>query len=396
MIHSKAVDPRVYPINGDFAPAQIDRAQDLGGDLTLNREKVNEIGRDGAVGYRKQTPAFKYTLRQFEYGNMEFWNKIANNTGSVELGDFKTSKFDMAAFLTDDNDVFKGTLYLPNLRVNGFGINIGSPDASIERNFDFLGEDYQILKENYLAFEKVTVATSAPSDEVVVLSPVPVEYADGKYILRVARIRAGVTSILVEGTDDNEYSFAAPASVTVRDCEYGDIIKVYYVSATASETIWANNDVDVPVLSADCADIYLKVGVGDAAKMYRVQSASMDITFDRADYREIGNKDIVQTGIKSNTVSIKLGRLLEDFTIEEALASTTGYPLIDAREFSDEISIIVKVYEDNTKTTFKMGYKAVGLTPTALANSTPVEDYTTMDTTLEGESLIISSSEGDM
>jgi hypothetical protein len=78
MIHSRYVKPRVFPWNNDRDPEQIDRSQEIGGDLTLNREKTYEIGRDGVLGYNKGIPSFAYTMRQYEYGSMAFFRALAN------------------------------------------------------------------------------------------------------------------------------------------------------------------------------------------------------------------------------------------------------------------------------------------------------------------------------
>ena len=51
MIHSDKYQPNIYPINGDTPPASIARAQAIDPTETLNRERVDEIGRTGVVGY---------------------------------------------------------------------------------------------------------------------------------------------------------------------------------------------------------------------------------------------------------------------------------------------------------------------------------------------------------
>jgi len=130
MIHTSYWRPRVYPYNGDIAPAQIDRLQDLSASVTLNREKIREIGRDGTVSWRKRIPATRLSLRQFEYGDIEFWQKLANvapSATSVVLNDFKTSMIDICGYCTDDDTTFAGTVWYPKLRTSGWGISIGDP-----------------------------------------------------------------------------------------------------------------------------------------------------------------------------------------------------------------------------------------------------------------------------
>jgi hypothetical protein len=399
MIPAKATKPRVYPRNSARSPEQIDRAQDIGGDLSLNREKLYEIGRDGILGYRKQTPSFSYSMTQYEYGSMDFWRALANQVdpasagedNSVTLEDLKTPFSDITAYLTDDSGTFVGSIWFPKLRVNGFGLNIGDPDAIAERTFDLVGEDYKILNGAYFAYETATVG--APGDGEVTLSPIPVQYEAGKYILAVLRVRSGVVSELEEDSSspyaDNTWRYDnGTYKVTVQDCLLGDILKVYYASATAYETLWTDNDSDSDALSADSCEIFMKVGTSQ--KLYRLQSVGIDVALDRTDYKEIGNSEIVQTGVTGKTVTVTLGRLLEDFTIEEVLAGDPAYPMLNPRDFSDSVQLMVKIYSDRTKTQFKIGYLISDLSPTALSSTRAVEEYNNANNTLESDNIMVS------
>lgn len=403
MIHAKMVQPRIFPFNSGRAPEQIDRAQDIGGDLTITQEKLYEIGRDGKLGVRKQTPALAYSMRQLEYGSMAFWYALANVEDpasgglddSIDLDDLKSTTFDITAYLTDDDSTFKGTIWFPKLRVNGFSINIGDPDAVVERNFDLVGEDFKILDGKYFSYEEATVV--APGDGTVTLDPVAIEFASGDYVFRVLRIRSGVVSELTEdvGAGANTWSYSAP-TVTVKTCLAGDILKVYYPSATAYTTLWTDNNSDVDALYAEACEIYMKVGTGSSARIYRLQSVGIDVAFERTDYKEIGNKEIVQRGVRSKTVTVALNRFNEGFTLEDLLAGEPAYPYIDPREFSEEIQIQVKVFSDSTHTSFKMGYLLTELSPTALGASQAIEDYNQMTDSLEGDNLKISSDESEI
>lgn len=405
MIHARATKPRIFPWNNDRDPEQIDRVQDMAGDLTINQEKLYEIGRDGKLGVHKQAPGLAPTLRQFENGSMSFWRALANKEDpssgaldeSVDLDDIKSTKFDIAAFLTDDSGSFKGTIHFPKLRVSGFSIGIADPDATIERSFDLVGEDYKIIKDNYLAFQKATAV--APGELSITLSPAAIEYASGKRVFKVLRVRSGEVSELLEDAtpsyEDNTWRYDAGA-VKVQTCLASDIVKVFYAAASAYTTLWTDNDVDAEAYYADQCDIYLKVGGGSNQKIYRIQSVTIDGTFDRTDYKEVGNKEIVQTGVSAKTVTVTLGRILEDFTLEEILAGSPAYPFIDAREFSSDVTLTVKIYTDNTKTTFAMGYKITGLSPTSLATGATVEDYGTQDNTLESDNFMVTPDESEL
>ena len=122
-IHSSDFKPMIFPYNGDVAPANIDRAQSIDPTAATNWEKVEEIGRDGLVGHLKKIPTIGYRLTQYEYGSFEFYQKICNKsaaTTSITLADFKTSAFDIVAFLTDDESTVIGSLVYPKLRTSGF------------------------------------------------------------------------------------------------------------------------------------------------------------------------------------------------------------------------------------------------------------------------------------
>ena len=408
MIHSKANQPFIFPWEGDVAPAQIDRLQDLSGDITISKDKVYEIGRDGILGYKKNTPSLKYTAKQFEYGSMDFWYKLAGvpkpaSDGldqSIDLDDIKANFFDVTAKLTDEDNAltFRGTIWFPKMRVNGVAINIGDPDAIIERSFDLVGEDYKILLGKHFAY--ATATSGGSEDTAVSLTPNAIEYASGKYILRVLRIRAGEVTEIEEGAGADEYVGTA-STCTVADCLLGDIIKVYYMASSASTVpAWTDNDTDVDYLQAKNCEIYLKVGTGDDQRVYRLQSVGMDISFDRTDWKEIGNLEVVQTGVKSKTVKVTFNRFMEDFTVEEVLAgkdpASLDYPYIDTRNLADNVTLTIKIFAEETHDTFLMGYKITDLTTTAISSAQAVEDYQKQNTTMESDNLMITPDSSEL
>lgn len=397
MIHTSYWRPRVYPYNGDIAPAQIDRLQDLSASLSMNREKIREIGRDGTVDWRKGIPSTRVSLRQFEYGDMEFYRKLANvsdATTSITLNDFKTSMVDIAGYKTDDSGTFLGTVWYPKLRVAGFGINIGDPQANIERSFELQGEDEHILQGNnkYFNYQKFTASGGSPETfSVTAPNPVLDPENSGKYLFRVVRVRSGVTTELVYTTD---YTFSAPSTLSVVSSTAGDVYKVYYSAGSylTGVDVFTNNDSDAGALLAEASSIYLYVAADNY--VYRLQSVGIDVSFDRTDYYEIGNKDIIQKGIREKTVRVTLGRILEAYTIEEVLRGVAaGYGHIDSRNFGDATTLRVKLYGNSLKNTFNVGFKMSNLSPTGLDAGVPLNDYSTRNSTLEGEDLTISTVE---
>jgi hypothetical protein len=418
MINASEYKPRIVPVLGDVDSAEIDRAQSIDPTVALNREKVEEIGREDVVGYLKKSPTIGYRLTQLEYGSIEFWEKLTNSNARGESGEspitldeFKTPYFDICAYLTDDDGTFRGTYMYPALRVAGFGLTIGDPQARIERSFDFVGESAIIWQgvNKYVIYGKHTVETGEPeSDDSVVIdlsvtgTPAPAVDPDnaGVYMIRVVRVRGLVSTVLTNTTD---YQYAnGGKTLTITTAVVGDIIKYCYTSVEAPvSATFTPNDADPSALLGDCASVYLYIpatGKPSASDyVYRLQSINFDVKFDREDLREIGNKDVVQRGIKNSTVTANLGRIVEQFTIEEILrGEATGYGKIDVEKLTDQVCLIVKVFTDNTKSTFAYGFKMEGMSPTDLKGGATVSEYIKADTTLTGESLEITADESEL
>lgn len=410
MIHSSYYKPRIFPIQGDVDYAEIDRAQAIDPTVSLNREKVEEIGRDGVVGYLKKSPTVAYRLTQLEYGNIEFWQKLVNTTtlganGQTEItmSDFKTPNFDICAYLTDDENGFKGTILYPALRCSGFSLNIGDPQDMVERSFDFVGESAIIWQgdNKYYLSQKHTAGSAI--DNVITFEVTAKVDPDTavKFAQRVTKVDVvtGVTTELSKANGDyteDEDAVTILASLV----DTGDVFKVWYTSNTTPSGFsqFELNDSDVEGILGDSVSIYLYIPASGKPSssdyIYRLQSVSLEVSFDREDIRELGNKDVVARGIRNSTVTVTLGRILEQFTVEEVLrGEVADYGKIDVEQFSDQIALIIKVFDNNTKdnASFKYGFKATGLTPTELRGGAGINEYVKEDNTLEGESLIISA-----
>ncbi len=400
MIHFSNYKPKMIPYLGDLDAKSLARVQSLESSPALNREKIEELGRDGAVGYKKGTPSVSVRMTQFEHGNIEIFRLLANkpdSTTSLTLADFRESMVDLNAFLIRDNGAFLGTLWYPKLRINGFSWSIGDPQAKIERSFDLVGEGAIILQNNnaYLIYKRHTVDSSeVPNVDIVVDDPAPVQNPDtGNYIERVVLVRGSETRELEEGTD---YTYnSGTQTLTVNGVQENDVVKYYYTASSyiSGQDLFELNDTDPAVLSADSVSIYLITG----SYLHRIQSITIDVAFEREDQMEIGSKEVVLRGIKNQTVTVTLGRLLETWSIEEALRGVaSGYGVIDVQQFIDNAGIVVKFYDSALKQNFRYGLKITGLSPTELRQSASVGNYTGADTTMEGSSLLITTNEADL
>jgi len=409
MIHSSEYDPRVYPYKGNSVDsAQIDRVQDMTASITLNRTKIEEVGRTGLVDWRKNIPGVNLTIRQLEYGTMEFWRKLANVEDSddqIYWVDFKTSQVDIVAYETDDDAVFKGTTWYPNQRLAGFSLSIGDPEALLERNFSLVGEDeitlqgtnrYLVVLQDESCIGASHTIDIGQGDWANYPTPIvdPDESGTSTYILKIVKVTAGgVASTLVLTTD---YTYSNVLSkITIPGSASGDTFKVFYSAGSyiSGSTPWTDNDGDAAGLIAENCSIYLET----TNYLFRLQNVAVDVTFDRNDIREIGNKDIVARGVRDINTRVTLGRILEDWTIEEILRGVaTDYPKIDIRKFSSNINLIVKIFSDETKGTFLLGYALTDLAPTGIDNGAPVNDYITRGVTLEGEEGFVTTVEANL
>jgi len=410
MIHSSYFRPRVYPVGGDCDPAEIDRLQELTGSTTLNRTKVEEIGRDGTVCWKTSNPSVSMTLRQLEYGSLEFWQKLANVSSTqtkIELNEYRTPMVDIAGYSTDDSGLFLSTVWYPKLRTSGLGLSIGDPEALIERTMTLVGEDEIQLKEanKYLIYLEREIGSGESGAIDIVIGagaytnwPTPTEDPDnsGNYMLRMVKWDP-TDMIIVELIEGTDYTYdSGSTTIGLIGTLPGEIYKAMY-SANAyitGQEPFVNNDSDTCSIQADSCTIILQTN----DTVYRLQNVTIDVSFDRFDIKEIGNKDVVSRGIRDTNVRITLGRILENYTIEDVLRGVAGldYGKIDVRKFVDDAILTVKIYEDNTKSTFKLGYQFSDLTPEGLDEGAPLNDYVTRGVTLAGEEGFITNDEGEL
>lgn len=404
MINASKYQLRIYPIQGSTESHQLDRMQSIDPTGTINEKKIEELGRQGAVGYVGKTCEVAYRATQYEYGSIQFWQDLANVTNKggsgdasgITINEFKTSYFDIAGFMTDDSATFLGTALWTDLRTSGFSINIPGAEEVIERNFDFVGDGYKLLQgdNKYYINDSYTVASGSDDDiDLSAIPPAEDPNNTGVYMLRVVRYRGTTTTELTLTTD---YTYTTGTKILhIVSVVAGDIIKYYYTSATAP-TIFSNNDTDPDAIMGDSASIFLYIPAsGHPAStdyIYRLQNVSLDVRFTREDYREIGNANIIARGISDTEVGVTLGKILESFTLEEILAGkAAGWGILDIKDLSDQVTLIVKFFSDNTKTTFKYGIKATGLKAYNLKLGGAINQYIKPEAMLKGEDLTISA-----
>ena len=451
MIHSSLYQPNIFPV-GAGTPSVISRAQAIDPTANTNFQRVKEIGRLYTVGYVRKIPSVTYRMTQYEYGSFNFWQQITNkpaNTTLITLQDFRTSAFDIAAYTTDDvGEVYRGVMLYPFMRVSGFSINIGNPDATIERTFNFIGEqqitwsspmkNLDTMAEVNPYYVEVDFTAGSGSDNTIDLSNwTPLRDPDvdpahfsvaQQYLFRVVLIRAGITYLLIpsNGSDGYDYTFNHSTNqVSLTGNTYtvtaGDVYKVWFITATTfspdfgttiaqtSNThgdpiyptqLFAQDNTDAAGLNATSASIFLYVpGSGQPNAhdyLYRIQSCTIDVSFERSDLKEIGNRSIVQLGINLNKVSVKLGRILEKYTIDQVLrGEAADFGKLDLTNYCPNlnlgVSMIVKFYTDDTKTTLAYGMISEKLAPQDINQGASANQYVRAGATLDGEFLNITT-----
>ncbi len=407
MVSAKGIQTRVIPWNSIAGWEQIDRSQGIDGDLNTGRDPRYELGRENKVDYKKNRPEFRYSLKQFEFGNMSFFRRLANVANSVKSitqADFKTSKIDAVEYTTDDDDTVSGSIWYPKLRTSRFSLNVGAPSADLERSFEVVGEDWKWFKNDnkYIIYVDKTCETGETGSVAIVIGagdysnyPAPVVNPDvaGQYILKVLRVRSGVVTELVETTN---YTYVnGTKTLTFLLAEVGDVYKVIYSASNfiTGSNIFTDNDVDPGAISADNISVYLNV----SNYAYLLQSAGLEVAFDRTDYSGIGSDAITQTSIKNTVTTVSLDKYVEGAVLEEILRGAgASYGLIDARRFAEDITFQIKIYSDSTKETFVMGYEVTDLTPSNLKDSIAVQDVKKRTFSLISDNVLITDDETEM
>ena len=227
---------------------------------------------------------------------------------NITLEDFKTTAFDIAAYTTDDAGlVYRGVMLYPFMRTSGFSVNIGNPDATIERTFNFVGEqavtwtapmtDINTSTSVNPYYVEVDHTAGTGSDNTIDLSNWnPVQDPDVNisdfpvaqgFIFRLVLVRDGLTTWLIpsNGSDGFDYTYDKTSQiVTLTGNNYtvtaGDVYKVWFITSSEisptpgssiSDTsnvfgdtifptqLFTQDNVDIAALNATSASIFLYV-----------------------------------------------------------------------------------------------------------------------------------------
>jgi len=406
--HASATKPRVYPWNGDTQPIDIDRVQAFSGGVNQPSELVYELGRKDKVCTDLKILEESCSLTQLEYGEIDYYLALANKaslpSGGLQLSDFDDSLVDIISVGKDKfGGTMEQTLWLPKLSLNALTFNIANADSRIERTFDLGGDFFKILKNNNKIYiQKIVTVPSGYSAAPYAISladPVPVidPNVAGKYIQRILRVRSGVTTELVLTTD---YTFSAPSALSILLATSGDILKIVYTAASfgTGGDYTSLNDADLCYINADSVKVTLQSGVGTEVELDRLTSMNINASLNRISEAVIGLEEKLLKNVESYDVKVALNGRVKDAKIEDVLMGQAGsnWGIIDPNEFKTDLVLRVYVYEDATKTTFKMGYKVTGLAFADTKQDANANAFWTEGINLSSDNLLISDVEIDI
>jgi len=408
--HAKATKPRMYPYNGDVTPADMDRVQSFSGGGNQPFEMLYEWGREDKMAVDFDILEATATATQLEYGKIDTYLKLANlsamPSGGLDLDDFSNAKVDIITVGKDDYEGnVEQTLWLPKLALNSITVNIADAEAKLERSFELSGDALRRLRNDnkYFIYKRDAVGSGYSADpyDIILDDPEPVEDPNysGVYIFRVLRVRSGTTTELTLTTD---YTYTSgTTTLQILSATTGDVYKIYYSSdswGTAGDPT-SLNDADDYFIDADSVKVTLQSGSGTEVEMDLLTSLNIVATLNRIEEGVIGNDEKILKEVESKTTTVTLGGRVKNSTIEEILMGQAGndWGILDAKLYKDDIKMRVYVYEDETKTTFKIGYKVTGLfMTTTTQDEGNANEFLTKGVTLQSDNLLISNVEADI
>ena len=406
--HASATKPRIIPWLNATQPMDIDRVQAFSGGVNQPSELVYELGRKDKVCTDLKILEESCTLTQLEYGEIDFYlalaNKAALPSGGLQLSDFDDALMDVISVGKDKfGGTMEQTLWLPKLSLNAMTFNIANADARIERTFDLGGDFFKILKTtNKIYIQKIVTVPSGYSAAPYAISladPVPAvdPNVSGKYIQRILRVRGSTTTELELTTD---YTFSAPSALSVLLATSGDILKIVYTAASfgTGGDYTSLNDADLCYINADSVKVTLQSGVGTEVELDRLTGFNINASLKRISEGVIGLQEKLLKNVESYDVKVALNGRVKDAKIEDVLMGQAGnnWGIIDPSEFKTDVVCRVYVYEDATKTTFKMGYKVTGLAFTDTKEDVNANAFWTEGVNLSSDNLLISNVEIDI
>jgi len=404
--HGSAVKPISIPMINDVTPEDWDRVQTFSPATTQPLEKLYELGRRVSMDTDKETLEATLSITQLEYGQndslLQLAGLSAEPAGGLELDDFDDPRTD---FYLPGKDAYGGTLeqtlWLEKMSLDSYELAINAEERLV-RNYGLSGDFCKIARytNKYLIFKTDDAPSGTSGNYDIVLSdPAPVVDPNnaGVYILKVVRIRSSVATELDLTTD---YTWNnGTTTLTILAGLTNDHYRIWYTAGSygTSGDPTALNDTDDYYLGAENVTVTLDDGTHTAVELDKLTALSIAATFNRLSLGAIGSNEKIFRDVENYEVTISVDGYVKNSTIQEVLMLQAGqnWAIIDYSLF-DEVTLVVKIYEEATKATFAIGYKVTGCT---FSDNSP--DYNANENSSEGISLIsdnllITETEGNL
>ena len=402
--HASATKPRIYPWDASVSADDFDRVQSFGMGNTQPFEFLYELGRLDKMDVNLDIPETSLSVPQLEHDSIASYLVLANKSalpaGGLQLSDYSSAFVDIISVGKEAfGEAVEQTLWLPKLTVDSITIGIADAEARIERSFEFSGDDYRIVRygNKYVIHDVTTVPSgySASSYEITLNDPEPAANPNlsGTYLYRVTRKRGSTITELTRGTD---YTYTNATNVLdILSATSDDIIEASYTAAawSAAGDPTSVNDTDSYKINADSVTVTLEsADQAVEVELDKLTALNIVATLNRIDEAVIGKKAKELKEVQDYSVNITLDGRVKDATLEEVLMGKAGlnWPVVDVDNFATDLVMRMKVYSDETKTTFLHGYKVTGLFYSDTARDANANEFWAKGVTLQSDNLKIS------
>jgi hypothetical protein len=159
------------------------------------------------------------------------------------------------------------------------------------------------------------------------------------------------------------------------------------------------NDSDLCYINADSVTVTIESAAGGGeVELDRLTGLNITATLNRISEAVIGLEEKLLKNVESYDVKVALDGKVKNSPIEDVLMGHAGatWGIVDPSLFKTDLIVRVKVYEDATKTAFKIGYRSEALSFADETQDVAANSFATKGINLSSDNLIISDQEADI
>jgi hypothetical protein len=402
--HASEVKPISIPVVNAVAPINWDNVQTFSPATSQPKEDIYQLGQATKIATAKQILEATLSMTQLEHGEIKEFLQLAGKSvepgAGISITDFNSTLTD---FVLPGKETFEGdleqTLWMQKMVLDSFGLSLNAEER-IERSYEFSGSNAKILRYDNVAliFKSDTAGSGVSGSYVIALTdPAPVENPNvaDMFILQLYRIRAGVATRLVDGVD---YSYLA-TNLTITDADEADVYRIWYSATTygsASDMQVARASIN-PYIVANNVTVDIDDGVNSLVVLDKLTTMSLTASLNRIDEGVIGSSEKILKEVQSYEVSLSVTSFVKLSEIEEVFMQQAGqdWGIIDFSLFED-VDVAVKIYDEATKETFKIGYKMTGLEFSDNSESYNANEFGEVTLNMSTDNLVISTNIANM